>query len=176
MIQHDWYEPEWVSWNDCKMRWILSYKPAGVERCHVSKTNFRLGGMTLSEWTRSFRAIRDNQQGITLHLPSTPHITLHIALLSQCAWFFSLCQSPIINKHGALWPTVATDWNGFIGYTLASGLQCDGWHCANSSSHSFCLHTKSNSLFRNYTHHSMSPDQCGCWKSIACLVRLQSYY
>jgi len=36
----------------------------------------------------------------------------------------------------ALWPTVTIRRNGFIGYTLASGSQCNGWRCDNLSSRS----------------------------------------
>jgi hypothetical protein len=74
----------------------------------------------------------------------------------------------------ALWPTVTIRRNRFIGYALASGLQCDGWRCENLSLHSFYLRTKCNSLFTNYTHHSKSPDLYGYWQSIACSDSLLS--
>jgi len=51
----------------------------------------------------------------------------------------------------ALWPTVTIRSNGFIGYALASGLQCDRWRCENLSSRSFYLRAKCNSHFTNYT-------------------------
>ena len=39
----------------------------------------------------------------------------------------------------ALWPTVTIRQNGFIGYTLGSGLQCNGWRCENLCSRSFYI-------------------------------------
>jgi hypothetical protein len=51
----------------------------------------------------------------------------------------------------ALWLTVTIRRNGFMGYALAFGLQCDGWRCENLSSLSFYLRGKWNSLFTNYT-------------------------
>jgi len=39
----------------------------------------------------------------------------------------------------ALWPTVTIRRNGFIGYTLASGLQRNGWSCQNLSPRSFYI-------------------------------------
>jgi len=76
----------------------------------------------------------------------------------------------------ALWPTVTIRRNGFLGYTLASGLQCNGWHFDNVSSGSFHLRAKCNHLFTNYTHQSKSPDLCGYWQSVACSVHLVSCY
>jgi len=75
----------------------------------------------------------------------------------------------------ALWPIVTKRRNGFIGYVLGSGLQCDWWHCDNLSSRQFYLRTKCNSLFTNYTHHSRLQDRCDYWQSIPCSVRLLSY-
>ena len=75
-----------------------------------------------------------------------------------------------------LWPIVTIHLNGYIGYALASGLQCDGWHCKNLSSHSFYLCAKCNSLFTNYTHHCKSADLCGYWQSIPHSICLLSYY
>jgi hypothetical protein len=66
--------------------------------------------------------------------------------------------------------------NGFIGHTLALGLQCDGWRSENHSMRSFFQRAKCDSLFTNYTHHSKSPDLCSYWQSIVCSVRLRSYY
>jgi len=51
----------------------------------------------------------------------------------------------------ALWQTVTMGRNGFIGYALGSGLQCDGWRCENLSSRSFYLCAKCNSLFTSDT-------------------------
>jgi len=76
----------------------------------------------------------------------------------------------------ALWPTGTIGRDGFIRYALASGFQCDGWHCENLSSRSFCLRGKCNSLLANYTHHSKSLDLWGYWQSIAHSVRLLPYY
>jgi hypothetical protein len=39
---------------------------------------------------------------ITLHLASIPHVALHIALQSPFRHFFSLCWSPIWNKHSGI--------------------------------------------------------------------------
>jgi len=39
----------------------------------------------------------------------------------------------------ALWPTVTICRNAFIGYTLPSGLQWNGWRCENLSSRSFWI-------------------------------------
>jgi len=76
----------------------------------------------------------------------------------------------------ALLQTVTIRWNGFIGYALASGLQCDGWHRENHSSRSLYLCAKCNPLCSNYTHHSKSPDLCGNWQSIARSVSLLYHY
>ena len=38
-----------------------------------------------------------------------------------------------------MWATVTMRRNGFIGYTLAWGLQCNGWRCENLSSRSFYI-------------------------------------
>jgi len=76
----------------------------------------------------------------------------------------------------ALWPTVTIRRNGFIGYALASWLQCDRWRCENLSSHSFYLRAKCNSLSTNYTHHCKLPDLWGYWQSIAHCICLLSYY
>jgi len=66
--------------------------------------------------------------------------------------------------------------NGFNGYTLAWGLQCNGWRCENLSSRFFYLRAKCNSLFTKYTQHCKSPDQCAYWQSVACSFHLLSYY
>jgi len=39
----------------------------------------------------------------------------------------------------ALWRTVTICWDGFIGYTVASEWQCNGWRCGTFSSRSFCI-------------------------------------
>jgi len=39
---------------------------------------------------------------ITPHLASIPRVALHIALRSQFRSFFSLCRSPILNKHSGV--------------------------------------------------------------------------
>jgi len=51
----------------------------------------------------------------------------------------------------AFWPTVTIRRNGFIGYVLASGMQCDGGCCENLSWHSFYLPAKCIPLFTDYT-------------------------
>jgi hypothetical protein len=66
--------------------------------------------------------------------------------------------------------------NGFIGYALASGVQCNGRSCEKLTSGSFYLCTKWNSLFTKFRHHSKLPDLCGNWQSIARCVHLLSYY
>jgi len=55
----------------------------------------------------------------------------------------------------ALWLTVTIGRNGFIRYPLASGLQCDGCRCKNLSSRPFYPRAKCNSLFTNFTQHSL---------------------
>jgi len=95
-----------------------------------------------------------------------PCVTWHIALRSQFHCYFSPHQSPRSKNPLALWPTVTIHRNGFIGYALASGLQCDGWRCKNLSSRTFYLRAKCNSIFPNDTHHSNSPDLWGYGQSI----------
>jgi len=50
----------------------------------------------------------------------------------------------------ALWPTVTIRRNGFIGYTLASGLQCNRWRCKNLSSRSFYIKLEERRKVRRY--------------------------
>jgi hypothetical protein len=60
-----------------------------------------------------------------------------------------------------LWPTVTVHRNGFIGYALASGLQCDWGRCEYLFSRSIYMCATCNSLLTKYTHHSKSPNLCG---------------
>jgi len=50
----------------------------------------------------------------------------------------------------ALWRTVTIRRNGFIGYTLESGLQCNGWRCENVSLHSFYISLEAHRMVRRY--------------------------
>jgi len=50
----------------------------------------------------------------------------------------------------ALWPTVTIRQNGFIGYTLALRLQCNGWCCGNLSSRFFYIKLEGHSKVRRY--------------------------
>ena len=61
-------------------------------------------------------------------------VTLHIALRSPFHRFFSLCQSAILNKRSGIVANCGHTSEWFIGYTLASGLQCNVWRCKNLSS------------------------------------------
>jgi hypothetical protein len=88
---------------------------------------------------------------ITLRPASIQCVAFHIALWSLFHSFFSFCRSPILNDHSGVVVTVSIRQNWFIGYALASGLQCNGWRCENLSSHSFYLRPKCNSVFTRYT-------------------------
>ena len=144
----------------------------------ISKRWFRLGGMAPSEWTCSVRGIRD----IPVAAYSAPGVNTmrRVAYRTPIAVSLICLALLVIYFKRTIWcwrPTVTIlRWNGSIGHAHSSGLQCDGWHCENLSSHSFYLCAKCNSLFSNYTHHSKSPYLCGCWQSIARSIRLLSYY
>ena len=136
----------------------------------ISKNIFHSGVMAQSKPSETPR------WWITPARASIQLVVSYIAPRSLFHYFFAFCRSPILTIILALWPTVTIRRNGFIGYGLPSGLQCDGWHYENLSSRSIYVHAKCNSLFTNYKHHSKSPDLCGYWQSITCSVRLLPNY
>jgi len=115
-----------------------------------------------SEWTQSFRAVRD----IPVAAYSMPGVNTRrrVAYYHRIAGSLILLPLSISYFKRTLWcwrPAVTIRRNEFIGHALASGLQCNGWCCKNLSSHSFYPRVKCNLLLTNYTHHSKSPDLCG---------------
>ena len=104
---------------------------------------------------------------ITLCPASRPRVALHIALRSPFCHFFPLCRSPISNKHSGVVPTVPIRRNGFIGYTLASGLQCNAWHCENLSPRSFYIERGERRKVRRYD----TTPPWGSTKSLTARVR-----
>jgi hypothetical protein len=88
---------------------------------------FYSGGIAPSEWTHSVKAIRDTS--VADYSAPVGIITRHIAYLPPIA------DSPFPSHSVgllletitlALWPAVTICQNGFIGYALLLGLQCDG--------------------------------------------------
>ena len=63
---------------------------------YISKKHFRAGGMAPSEPSET------PQWRITPRLASTPRVALHTAIRLPFRRFFSLCQSPISNKHSGI--------------------------------------------------------------------------
>ena len=162
---------------------------------HVSQRllcNCKIGfrGLPLSEVlvVHQQKTIRFGQNGAVRAVRDTPvaaYSAPGINTTRRVAYRPPIAVSPFVLALSVsyfkrtLWrqrPTVTIRRNGFIGHTLASGLQCDGWHCVNLSSRSFYLRAKCNSLCPNYTHHSKSPDLCGYWQSITRSVHLLSCY
>ena len=174
----------WTCWQPAQFTGVGSLpsnrtqvEGSGLATTHISKQYFRPGGIALSEWTRSIRAVTDTPvvdyaaRGVntSCRVAYRPPIAVSQFLLGLSVFYFKL----------TLWwwrTTVTIRRNGFIGHAFASGLHCDGWRCENHPTRSFYLRTKCNSLLPNYTHHSKLPDLCGYWQSIARSVHLLSYY
>jgi hypothetical protein len=107
---------------------------------NFSKNHFCPGGMAPPLGKRSVRAVRDTM--LADYLAPGVNTTLCIAYhppiaVSPC--LLTLPFSNVFTNTLTLWPTVNVQWNRFIGYTLASGLQCSWWHCENLSLRSFYL-------------------------------------
>ena len=165
----------WYFWPLPIHRWIiLSHN--SVSEPDISKKYSRPGGIALSEWTRSIRGVRDTQ----VAADSAPGVNTrrHVIYHPRFAVSPLLPALSVTKLKRTLWRwrrTVTIPRNGFIGHGLASGLQFDGWHYENLSSHSFPPAHKMQLSLTNYTHHSKSPDLCGYWQSIARSICLQSY-
>jgi hypothetical protein len=87
----------------------------------------------------SFRAEWLHQSGLAPSEPSktprwriTPRPasiqrgTLYIALRSMLHFLFAFCRTPLLNVHSGVVANCDNIRNGFIGYALALGLQCNG--------------------------------------------------
>ena len=128
----------------------------------ISKKYFHPGGIALSEWMRSVRAVRDTP--VADYSAPSLNTTRRVAYRPPIAVLLFLLALSVSDSKRTLWrwrPIVTIRRNKFIGHALASGLQCDGWRCENHSTRSFYQPAKYNSLFSNYTHHSKLPDLCG---------------
>jgi len=98
-------------------------------------------------------------------LPSDHSLTFSSRSVGLLFWINTL----------SLWLSMTICQNGFIGYTLESWLQCDGWRSENLCSHSLYLCAKCHSVSTNYTYHFDWPNLCGYWQSITRSVCLLSY-
>ena len=94
--------------------------------CCITRKHFRAGRVATSEWMRSIRVVRDtlaadcSEPGVntTRRIPYRPPIVVPPFLLALSVCYFT-------TNSLAMWPTVTIRQNGFRGYALASGLQCD---------------------------------------------------
>jgi len=99
---------------------------------HISEKHFRPGGMAPSERTRSIRAVRDTPA-------SRPRVVSHIALQSPFHRFFSLCRSPILNKHSGVVANCdhTSEWVHWVHACIGIAMQ---WVTLRKSLLAFLLH------------------------------------
>ena len=142
------YSPLWAL---NKSRLARYYPRVFLPTCvSICKNRYCPSRLSVSEWTCSVRAVRDNWVA-DYYLPGvngTCHITYRRPIaVSPC--LLALAGLIFLTNLLVLWPTVTIRWNWFIGYVLASELQCNGWCSENLSSPSFYLCAKCYSLFTN---------------------------
>jgi len=107
-------------------------------RCCISKRHFRLGGMALSEWRRSIRAVRDTpvadysgpSVNTTHRVAYRPPIAVSLCLLALSVSYFK----QTLWRCGQVWPYVGM---GSLGTRLHR--DCNGWRCENVASCSFYI-------------------------------------
>jgi len=87
---------------------------------------------------------------ITPRPASRPRVASHIALRSPFHHFFSLCRSPILNKHSGVVANCdhTSEWVHWVHACI--GMQCNGWRCENLSSRSFYIKLKERRKVRRY--------------------------
>jgi len=121
--------------------------------------------MAASEWTRSVRAVRD----IPVAVYSAPSVntTRRVAYRPLTAVSSRSVGLLFLTNTLALWPTVTIRRNGFIGYTVASSLQCNGRRCEILSSRLFYITLEKRRKVRRYdtTRPWGSTQLCGSTKS-----------
>jgi hypothetical protein len=114
----------------------------------ISKKYFRPGGIALSEWTRSARAIRDTaMEHKSAAGVNTAHWVAYCPLISVLPFHFALSLSYFnwtVWSCGQLWAYVRM---GSLGTLLHRDWNAMGDVAKNLSSHSFYLRTQYNSLF-----------------------------
>ena len=102
--------------------WMLRYHTT-----HSSKRYFCPGGMAPSELTHSVRAVTDTPV-VDYSAPglNTTGCVAYRPLIAVSPFLLALSVSCFKHTLWLLWATVTLYRNGFIGYVLASGLECDG--------------------------------------------------
>jgi hypothetical protein len=105
----------------------------------ISKKHFCPGGMAASEWTRSVRAVRKTA-AVDFSTPgiNTAHRVAYRPRITVLPIVLALLVGLLFETNTlALGPTVTIRRNGFIGYTLSSGMQ---WVMLSKSLLAFLLH------------------------------------
>jgi len=93
--------------------------------------------MAASDWMRSIRGVRDTP--VANYSPPSVNTMHHFAYRPLIAISSRSVGLQFQTDRLTLWPTVTIRRNGFIGYTLPSALQFNGWCCENLSSGSFYI-------------------------------------